>query len=820
MGRGDEFAKIMIVLDMPDKNDDVTNTIMRDGLYGGKLNFLLQCAGLTRKDVYITFSTKCHSTKEPKKTELEACRSHLKAEIDHVKPKAIVVMGKIALKSLLPKAGKLSDIRGFAQPRKDPETKEVLYWLIPTQTVGWSLQKQNCDDIIIRDLLVAKDMANGGSPRKLGISVRTHDTLEKVRAVVKELSESEKFSFDLETTGFDFIEGKIICFSFANRGDVGHVIPLYKHKEDGSLFWTEDEMKEVIDLMRDLFACPAMKIAQNGKYDLSFLKPLGISVRNYKFDTMLAHHLINVNHPHDLIFIAQWYEVIDIQYDAALERLKSELKIKTYDDLPCAALFKYAGYDAAVTFSLEALLAEDLKKYGLEEVFNEIAIPLNYVLHEMEFGGAKLDKPLLLRMSSTIEKRMKYALERVRLKVGDPEFNPLSPAHLKKVLTDCGALKGDVKKTKTGQVSVDVEVLESLVRRKRGKGIPDLILEMRQCSKLKSTYLDGRNGDDGLLGKLDRNDFLHTSFKIHGTVTGRLASASPNIQQIPNDIKYTDKDGVQQVISIRGLFIPDTPEDLLCSVDYKQLEVRIAAYLSGDPILLKEVADGVDMHSRNAAIVLLKVSEEEFIKILKDEKHPLHGEYKEARTAVKAVTFGVLYGSSAHGVSQRNNIDQELAEKFIKAFFKKYKVLHAWIKSQHSVARQTHSIRTMTNRVMRFPVLAFAKSRHCPDSDAKRIIGDVERVSVNAPIQSFGSDTFQKRKIKLRRQMILRKMKSRLILSLHDGFMLNVPPAEKDTVIEMIKKYMNVTLGKGTDREVFLEVDIKFSDRWGIVGDE
>lgn len=250
------------------------------------------------------------------------------------------------------------------------------------------------------------------------------------------------------------------------------------------------------------------------------------------------------------------------------------------------------------------------------------------------------------------------------------------------------------------------------------------------------------------------------------------------------------------------------------SVDYKQLEVRVAAAISKDPILIAEVINGVDMHSRNAASLLLNIPESTFLAVIGDKSHPLHKQYSEARRAAKAVTFGVLYGSTAHGVAVRNELSLDLCEKFIKQFYKKYKVLALWIASQHQRVKSTSKVRTPTGRFIKFHDLDWAKSQFCPNFMQFKRIGETERISVNMPIQGTGSDVFQSRKIKVNKYLEDNGMHSRITMSLHDGFLANVKPYEREILTQVVPELMFTKMNEGTRHEVPLEVDIEFSNCW------
>lgn len=836
-GQGNPIAKIMIVAENPEQADDDAGKPMR-GLHGAKLDFLLKHAGLTRDDIWLTYTVKCRPPKGKTiyKRHFTACGVHLKEEIKWVRPKVVITMGGNALKGLAPDLGGLSGCRGFPYPYKNPVDNSVQFYILPTQSTKYAMAMVNSDDILIRDLRLAKAIADGDwEPQAMNVRVTVARTLDEIRALAARLIEEKEWAFDLETTERDFVKDDVLCFSFGFSATEAAVVPFYKEFDRGgeTVKWTEEELAEIVNILRPAFAGPARKSAQNGKFDINFLRVmnkvdtlsnLGIRVKGYDFDTMLAHHLLDVNKPHDLLFIAQWYGVAHEQWDAYLESLFRKIGKHDMAAADSHAVFNYAGIDAAVTQALRPILMNELEKNGLMPVFREISMPLNHVLANMEYYGARIDRKRLVELGKLAEDQIGAIMARIKSKVGDPEFKPSSPKQVLNYLIKVRALRPprpdvDVedgpKLTKSGNLSVDEEVLSRLEKAGKGKGVPGLIVSLRQWEKMKGTYLDGKDGLGAIVGQLDWRHYAHTNYKIHGTISGRLSSAKPNLQNVPKDAILRDVDGKEVKISVRSCFVPDEEGDEFMSVDYRQLEVRVAAALSKDLVLIKEINDGVDMHSRNAATVLLGITEEEFLKVYKDKKHPLFDKYKMARDAAKAVTFGVLYGSGPQGVADRNDIPLELAEKFIRGFFRKYTKLAEWIKDQHRNVRESGIQRTATGRIVRFPVLKWAYSKYCPSWERNRQVAEVERVAVNLPIQSFGSDIFQKGKIKMFVAMSKAQAKSRFVLSIHDGGILNVKPDEKEAMEALAQQCMRTVLNPGTKYAVPLDIDVTWMPRWG-----
>ena len=798
-------GSVMIVGEKPGKGDIMDERPFR-GLDGRKLNYLLERSGLTRDTLFVTHALKCNTPKQrpPAQKYLKACKTHLIEEVAWVRPKVIVTMGSVPLQQIVPDAGSASDMRGFPIPLMNKKGQHIC-WVIPTLSITQAVGSPGSDPIIARDMKLAKKIAKEGwVPPRITTKVNVLTDVDRVKDLVDKLWAAPEWSFDLETKNFDFLNAPILCASFAMNKDEAYVVPIDHHWRDGDEYkrWNDLERKQIIWLMKKAFASKAKKCAQNGKFDLKFLRRYGIGVHNFDFDTMLAHHLVDESKPHDLVFIAQWYGLVHEKWDQALEEQKKIHGDGDYSKFDPDCLYYYAGIDAAVTQGARPILEAELEKKGCHSVFKTVSVPQNHLLADMEYGGAKIDAVGMDEIIERTNRRIAGIKYEIEQETGIKDMKASS----RKVVQEYFKKKRVrlTKKTKSGGDALDDEVLSELSSHPRVGTFASLLKEWRGLDKLKTTYLDG-NGKDlekGLKNKLDAENKLHSTFNIHGTYTGRLSSKGPNLQNIPKEH------------GIRQLFIPDEEDDILMSVDYKQLEVRVAAAIAKDPVLIKEIVEGVDMHSRNAAAFLLNMKEDEFVEVLNNKAHEDNRRFKKKRGAAKGVTFGVLYGSTAHGVSVRNNVPLEDCELFIKKFFIKYARLKGWIDRQHSYVWDTHRVVSPTGRFARFHDLDWAKSRWCPHKMKQIRRSEVERISVNMPIQGFGSDIFQTRCLRLFAYMKKQKMASRFTLSIHDGFVLNVKPNERAELTEMVPQIMHTKLNKGTRYEVPLDVDIDFEKRW------
>jgi len=804
---------VMIVGERPSQAD-VDFEQPFSGMEHQKLSFLLERIGMHREGVYLSHAVKCDMPKKSVKIKkyAAACLPHLIEEIEWVKPKVIVTLGTVALSALVGEQMTADDYRGFPIPLRIGG--EFKAWVVPTFSMTQAIANPGWDPIMVRDLKLAKRIAKEGyEPQKLDIDVRTLTSVDEVKDLVGKLYQADSFAFDLETKNLDFLKAPILCHSFSIDGNTAYVVPheqKFPWKGDYRR-WTEQEKQQIEWLLKKAYVSPARKTAQNGKFDKKFLRRYGMALRNFDFDTMLAHHLVDSDKPHDLLFIAQWYDLVHEKYDHALEIQKRLHGRDDFSKFDPRTLYYYAGVDSAVTQRARPVLEEELEKHkGLPWVFQNISMQQTHLLADMEYRGAHIDLAGMNAIIRDTDDKISQLQAKVKGLMKVDNYNPNSTKQLAEYLASKRVKTKKV--TKSGKMSLDEEAIKPLVDHPRVGELIKATLEARELTKLKGTYLDGsaKGGKKtGLRNKLDEYHYIHTEFLIHGTYTGRLSSKNPNLQNIPKDF------------GIRQLFIPDDPAagDILMSVDYKQLEVRVAAAESKDPVLIAEILAGVDMHSRNAAELLVRVPERDFLAVINNEelkraKDPLYLEYAEARRAAKAVTFGVLYGSQANGVSAREKIPIEICEEFINKFFRKYRVLAGWIKQQHFLVRSTSTVKTSTGRFVRFHDLEWANSKWCPFKMRSMRRGETERVAVNMPIQGKGSDIFQYHKLKVYKYLLKRKMQSRFVLSLHDGFVKNVKANEREELARVVPQLMKIVLNKGTKYEVPLEVDVEFTDRW------
>ncbi len=417
---------------------------------------------------------------------------------------------------------------------------------------------------------------------------------------------------------------------------------------------------------------------------------------------------------------------------------------------------------------LYGLLSERLDQNGLRKLYEEIELPLVPVLADMEDAGIKIDRRMLQKMSSTMEEQLAELTDKIYQAAG-MEFNINSTKQLGEILFEKLNLPVLKKTRKTGGYSTDQSVLEELAQT---YDLPRLILEYRQVAKLKSTYVDA-------LPSLihPKTGRVHTSFNQTGAATGRLSSSDPNLQNIP----------VRSEMGrlIRGAFVPDDG-NLLISADYSQVELRILAHLSEDKVLIDAFRAGEDIHERTAREVF---SEEEL------------ANRSECRRRAKVINFGIVYGLSAFGLSQKLGISREDAQAFIDAYFRRYSGVRAWLDSNLEQVRQTGSAVTL-----------YGRRRPIPDINTKdyNLRQFAERTAVNSPIQGTAADIIKIAMIRIHHALQEQHLSAKILLQVHDELVLEAPEAEVERTSALVRKEME----GAAELLVPLKVDLNVAGNW------
>jgi DNA polymerase-1 len=570
------------------------------------------------------------------------------------------------------------------------------------------------------------------------------------------LNQQTTVCFDTETTGLNPREASIIGISFCfNKGE--------------AYYCSIVENSELLKLYSAFFKNAAvLKIAHNLKFDAAILKSNGVNIVGPFFDTMIAHYLLKPDQRHGMDVLANNY----LSYKPiSIETLigKKGKNQKSMLDVPAELIKDYAAEDADVTFQLYQIFEASIRVEKLEALFYDIEIPLTIVLMEMENEGISLDSQSLANFSVQLEISIK-ALKTTIYGLSEIDFNIDSPKQLGEVLFDHLSLDEKAKKTKTGQYKTDEQTLQKLANKHQ---IVKEILEYRQQKKLQSTYVNA-------LPKLisTKTNRLHTTFMQTVAATGRLSSTNPNIQNIP--IKTEMGKG------IRRAFIPRNKDYSILAADYSQIELRIIAALSGDKGMIDAFKKNIDIHSSTASKVFGVALEEVT---------------QDMRRKAKMVNFGIIYGITAFGLSQRLNIKRAEAKEIIDNYFEQFPDIKTYMDSMIDFARENGYVETIKKR-----------KRHLKDINSRNapIRGFAERNAINAPIQGSAADIIKIAMINIREEMQLKKLKSKLLLQVHDELVFDLFNAEKDVMLELVEKNMS----EAVKLQVPLDVEIGIAANW------
>ncbi|MDF7799861.1 DNA polymerase I [Pontiellaceae bacterium B1224] len=564
-------------------------------------------------------------------------------------------------------------------------------------------------------------------------------TAAEREALAETMKDNYEICFDTETTGLDVRTAELIGISFCVKPGEAWYVTLPPDRKQALL-----ALEPFLPILK---SSDVRKVGQNLKYDLSVLKWHGIEVKGQLLDTMLAHYLIDPDQRHNMDHMAETllnYSPVPI--GALIGEKKSEQK--SMRDVDLDELCEYAAEDADITLQLWHKLKPMLKERGQERVFYEIETPLLPVLCQMEYNGINLDVANLEAYSVELGEKIQTLEKSIYTRAG-MEFNLNSPKQLGEVLFDLLHLVDKPKKTKTGQYKTNEEVLSGLAHEHE---IVREILEYRGLTKLKSTYVDA----------LPKEVFpdtgrVHTTFSQAITTTGRLSSVNPNLQNIP----IRTEEGRE----IRRAFIPREGFTLLAS-DYSQIELRIMAELSGDNGLREAFIHGEDIHTATAA------------RVFGVEKGDVT---REMRSKAKMVNFGIIYGISAFGLSQRLGIPRKEAQEIIEQYRANYPGVQDYLDTTIEFAQKNEYVETIAGR-----------RRYIRDINARNqmVRSGAERNAINAPIQGTAADMIKIAMIAIQNMLEERKTKTKLLLQVHDELVFDLALDEADQLIPLIEEKM------------------------------
>lgn len=567
---------------------------------------------------------------------------------------------------------------------------------------------------------------------------RLVESAAALEELVAEVSRCEEFCFDTETTGFDLFNDRIVGLSIAVRPHEAWYVP-----------FTEATTEAYAAILRPLFGQERIaKVGQNIKFDLMVLRRIGIELRGPLYDTMILHYLLDPESRHNMNALAERYlGYRPIEIESLIGRGTRQL---TMDLVNVERVKEYAAEDADITLQLKRVLWPEVERIGLERLYFDIEEPMIGVLADIETAGVRIDTEALAAYEVELQQKLAELEAAVRAEAGEPTLNINSTRQLGEVLFAKMRIAEKPKMTRTKQFCTDEEYLQGFARKHR---IVDLVLEYRGVKKLLSTYV-------GALPQLVNRTTgrIHTSFNQAVTATGRLSSTNPNLQNIP----VRDELGRR----IRQAFIPSDDEHLLLSVDYSQVELRLMAHLSGDEHLIAAFANGEDIHAATAARLFGKSLDEVT---------------SEERRRAKTANFGIIYGISAFGLSQRLEIPRKEAKEIIDGYFRSYPGVKSYMEEVVERARRDGYVSTI-----------FGRRRYLNDIDSRNAVARAlaERNAVNAPIQGSAADIMKIAMIGVHRRFREEGIRSRVILQVHDELVVDMLREERERVERIVCEEM------------------------------
>ena len=580
-----------------------------------------------------------------------------------------------------------------------------------------------------------------------------------IEEFVRKVNSLKEFCFDSETTSINPLEAELIALSFSWEKGSGYLIYFPESRE---------ETKAILELVRPIFENPAtIKIGQNMKYDIQVLMNYGIDVKGPLFDTMIAHYLLEPDMRHNMNLLSESYLGYSPVHIESLIGEKGNNQ-KNMRSVPVDKLMEYAVEDADVTYQLKEIFQPRIINEGLSDLAADIEMPLISVLAAVERNGVKLDLEDLKAITVNLREDI-ISLEKEIYELAGTEFNISSPKQLGDILFVRLKLDENARVSKTRQFITNEEILQRLSSK---HPIIDKVLEYRGLKKLLSTYVDA------LPLLVDRKSGrIHTSFNQAVAATGRLSSNNPNLQNIP----IRDARGRE----IRKAFVP-AEGHIFLSADYSQIELRLMAHLSRDKSMTDDFLSGNDIHAATAA----KIFGVEIADVT-----------REMRSRAKTANFGIIYGISSYGLSERLTIGRKEAKELIDGYFNSYPGVKAYMDESIKKARDVGYVTTM-----------FGRRRYLPDIHSRNQVvrGNAERNAINAPIQGSAADIIKIAMVRIHEKMKSENYKSLMVLQVHDELIFEVEMPELEKVKELVMHEMS----NAVKLDVPLKVDWGTGKNW------
>ncbi|WP_343117151.1 DNA polymerase I [Ostreiculturibacter nitratireducens] len=665
---------------------------------------------------------------------------------------------------------------------KEPDPEELLGFLARMEFR--TLTKRIADKMGVEAPAILDTTPEGAEPAAVKTAEKAvpfdHSTYECVRDAqalarwIDQIRERGYVAVDTETTSLDEMRAELVGISLCVEPGQACYIPL-GHREGGGDLFASDKlaegqmpMDEALALLKPVLEDDAvLKIGQNMKYDAKIFSRNGIDIAPID-DTMLMSYAMNSGlHGHGMDLLSERYlghNPIPIK-----DLLGSGKSALTFDRVPIDEAVKYAAEDADITLRLWRLFKPQLPAAQVTTVYETLERPMVAVLARMEMDGVKVDRDTLSRMSNAFAQKMAALEDEIHTLAGE-KFNVGSPKQLGEILFDKMSLPGG-SKGKTGAYATGADVLEDLAA--EGHDLPARVLDWRQLSKLKSTYTDALQ--EHIHPETGR---VHTSYVISGAATGRLASTDPNLQNIP----VRTEEGRR----IREAFVAEKG-NVLVSLDYSQIELRILAHVAGIPALREAFRDGVDIHSMTASQMF---------------NVPLEEMTPEIRRRAKAINFGVIYGISGFGLARNLRIPRAEAQAFIDTYFERFPGIKEYMDETVDFAKKQGFVQTL-----------FGRKIHTPDINAKGpTAGFAKRAAINAPIQGAAADVI--RRAMIRMPEALSGLPAKMLLQVHDELLFEVQEDAAEKTIVRVREVMESAAEPVVKLDVPLTVDAGQGRNW------
>jgi len=667
-----------------------------------------------------------------------------KAAMNQFKPEDVQeLFRQLEFRSLMKRLNNVMEILGVAAPAAEPDIRGEQLSLFDDQPAG---------------------------PPKIGFDTNatTVDTPEALADLTKVLAAAKVIAFDTETTSTNHMRAELVGISLAIEPDRGYYIPVGHDPKLG----TQLPVADVIGALRGPLTDPNIpKVGHNLSFDYVILARQGLEVSPLSFDSMIAEWVGDSSSRNLGLKNLAWVR-LNVEMTEIEELLGTGRKQISMAQVPIAKAGAYSAGDSEVVLRLKPILEKRIREVQAEKLFAEMEMPLVRVLSQMEMTGIPLDIEFLHKMSSELDKDLSEIAQKVYQQVGE-EFNLNSPAQIAHALFDRLKLArpDGVRKTAGGSYSTAADVLDSM---RDAHPMVVWILEYRELSKLKSTYLDALP-----LEVNPRTNRVHTSYNQAGTVTGRIASSEPNLQNIPIRTELGRK--------VRQAFIA-APDHVLLGVDYSQVELRIVAHMADDEAMLAAFRDGQDIHATTSAAIL---------------GIPLEAVTDDQRRNAKAVNFGLIYGMSAFGLTRSSDLTLAESEDFVKAYFERFPGVRAYIDNTKKQATKLGYIETLLGRRRYFPGLK--------DGTNYILRSRLEREAINSPIQGSAADIMKLAMLRVAAALPKAKLKGRMLMQVHDELVIEVPEDE----LQKTGKIVSEEMSSAYVLKVPLQTEVKWGKNWG-----